>query len=58
MRILLAEDEIKVGNALSKGLQAKEYEVTGHRPGKKGLFHASSRTFDLIILDVMQKQGR
>jgi hypothetical protein len=28
VRILLVEDEIKVGNALSKGLQAEGYEIT------------------------------
>lgn len=53
MRILLVEDEIKVGNALSKGLQAEEYEVTLVQTGEEGFFHASSQVFDLIVLDVM-----
>jgi two-component system copper resistance phosphate regulon response regulator CusR len=53
VRILLVEDEIKVGNALSKGLQAEEYEITWAQTGEEGFFHASSHTFDMIILDVM-----
>lgn len=53
MRILLVEDEIKVGDALKKGLQAEEYEVTWAQTGEEGFFHASSQLFDLIVLDVM-----
>lgn len=53
MRILLVEDEIKVGNALSDGLQAEGYEITWAQTGEEGFFHASSCAFDVIILDVM-----
>ena len=53
MRILLVEDEIKVGDALKKGLQAEEYEVTWAQTGEEGFFHASSQLFDLVVLDVM-----
>ena len=53
MRILLVEDETKVGNALSKGLQAEGYEITWAQTGEEGFFHASSQAFDLIVLDVM-----
>jgi CheY-like chemotaxis protein len=53
VRILLVEDEIKVGAALKKGLQAEEYEVTWAQTGEEGFFHASSQLFDLIVLDVM-----
>jgi len=52
VRILLVEDEIKVGDALKKGLQAEEYEVTWAQTGEEGFFHASSQLFDLIVLDV------
>jgi DNA-binding response OmpR family regulator len=51
--ILLVEDEIKVGNAVSEGLRAEGYEVTWVQTGEEGFFHASSQGFDLIILDVM-----
>ncbi len=53
MRILLVEDEIKVGNALSEGLRAEGYEVTWAQTGEEGFFHASSQGLDLIVLDVM-----
>jgi CheY-like chemotaxis protein len=53
VRILLVEDEIKVGNALSKGLQAEGCEITWAQTGEEGFFHASSHAFDLIVLDVM-----
>jgi DNA-binding response OmpR family regulator len=53
VRILLVEDEIKVGNAVSEGLRVEGYEVTWAQTGEEGFFHASSQGFDLIVLDVM-----
>lgn len=53
MRILLVEDETKVGEALSTGLQAEGYEITWAQTGEEGFFNASSQAFDLIVLDVM-----
>ena len=35
MRILLVEDEIKVGNAVSEGLQAEGYQITWAQTGRK-----------------------
>ena len=53
MQILLVEDEIKVGTALSKGLQGEGYEVTWAQTGEDGFFLTGKREFDLIILDIM-----
>jgi two-component system, OmpR family, copper resistance phosphate regulon response regulator CusR len=53
VRILLVEDEVKIGAALNQGLQAEGYEVTWEQTGEEAFFLASSRAFDLIILDVM-----
>jgi two-component system, OmpR family, copper resistance phosphate regulon response regulator CusR len=53
MKILVIEDEPKVGKALTEGLKADGYEVTLAQSGEDGFFTASSRMFDLIILDVM-----
>jgi DNA-binding response OmpR family regulator len=53
LQILLVEDETKVGTALCAGLQAEGYEVVWAQTGEEGFFHASSRSFDLILLDVM-----
>ncbi|HVJ08454.1 MAG TPA: response regulator transcription factor [Acidisarcina sp.] len=53
MRILLVEDEIKVGSALSEGLEAQGYEITWAQTGEDGFFHASSNSYDLLLLDIM-----
>ena len=53
MRLLVIEDEPKVGQALREGLQAEGYEVVLAETGEDGFFLASNRAFDLIVLDVM-----
>jgi len=53
MKILIVEDEPKVGKALSEGLKATGDEVTLAQTGEDGFFLASSHSFDLIVLDVM-----
>ena len=53
MQILVVEDEPKVAGALKEGLETEGYEVTVAQTGEEGFFHASARTFDLIILDIM-----
>ena len=53
MRLLVVEDEPKVGQALREGLQAEGYEVVLAETGEDGFFVASNRVFDLIVLDVM-----
>ena len=53
MRILLVEDESKVGNALCEGLRAEGYEVVWAQTGEDGFYQASSCTFDLVLLDIM-----
>ncbi|HCC56120.1 MAG TPA: DNA-binding response regulator [Solibacterales bacterium] len=53
MRILVIEDEPKVGRAVREGLQAEGYEVELTATGEDGFFRASSQPFDLIVLDVM-----
>src|SRR6202171_3365800 len=53
MKILIVEDEPKVGKALSEGLKANGYEVTLAQTGEDGFFLANSQQFDVIVLDVM-----
>jgi two-component system, OmpR family, copper resistance phosphate regulon response regulator CusR len=53
VRLLVIEDEPKVGQALREGLQAEGYEVVLAETGEDGFFLASNRAFDLIVLDVM-----
>jgi two-component system, OmpR family, copper resistance phosphate regulon response regulator CusR len=53
VRILVIEDEPKVGRALREGLQAEDYDVTLASTGEEGFFLASSQSFDLIVLDLL-----
>ncbi len=53
VRVLVVEDEVRLGAALKLGLEREGFvaEVTGD--GETGLWLASERTFDAIVLDVM-----
>jgi two-component system copper resistance phosphate regulon response regulator CusR len=53
MRILVIEDEQKLGNALQEGLQAEQYEVALAHTGEEGFYLAQTENFDLLVLDVM-----
>ncbi len=52
-RILLVEDEVKVGRAVRDGLVSEGYEVHFAPTGDQGLDAARSRAFDLVVLDLM-----
>jgi two-component system copper resistance phosphate regulon response regulator CusR len=53
LNILIIEDEKKVALALKKGLESEHYSVEVAFTGEDGFFRLCSRTFDLIILDLM-----
>jgi DNA-binding response OmpR family regulator len=53
MQILVVEDEAKVATALKEGLEADHFEVTVASTGEEGFYLVNSRTFDLVILDLM-----
>ena len=55
MKILLVEDEEKLAQAISKGLQLEGYTVDSIGDGKKALTRISLHRsdYDLIILDIM-----
>jgi DNA-binding response OmpR family regulator len=53
MRILVIEDEHKLGHALQEGLQAEQYEVALAHTGEEGFYRAQTEAFDLLVLDVM-----
>ncbi|WP_438864886.1 heavy metal response regulator transcription factor [Neptunicella sp.] len=53
MRLLVVEDEKKIGDYLLKGLEESGFVVQLERNGLDGYHMAMSETFDLIILDVM-----
>ena len=53
MHILLIEDEPKVSRAVRKGLEREHYEVAAAETGEDGFFLATTRVFDVIVLDLM-----
>ena len=53
MHILVIEDEQKVARAVRQGLEAEGYQVTVAPTGEEGFFLATTRAFDLIVLDLM-----
>ena len=53
MKILVVEDEKKVGAFIKKGLEEDSYSVELAYDGDKGEELAATRNFDLIILDIL-----
>jgi DNA-binding response OmpR family regulator len=53
VRILVIEDEQKLGQALRDGLQTEQYGVALAHTGEEGFYLAQTESFDLVILDVM-----
>ena len=53
MRLLLAEDELKVADFVTKGLRAGGHDVTICHRGDTALELVSTRSFDALVLDVM-----
>jgi DNA-binding response OmpR family regulator len=53
VRILVVEDEHKLGKALQEGLQSEQYGVALAHTGEEGFYLVQTESFDLVILDVM-----
>jgi two-component system copper resistance phosphate regulon response regulator CusR len=53
MRILVVEDDHKVGGFLEQGLREEEFEVERAWDGDEALAKADAGGFDLILLDYM-----
>lgn len=53
MRLLVAEDEPKIGTYLQQGLTEAGFNVDRFTNGKVALQYALSEAYDLLILDVM-----
>jgi DNA-binding response OmpR family regulator len=53
MRILVVEDEVRMGELLRQGLSEEGHSVVVATNGREGLSMASAGSFDLILLDVM-----
>src|SRR4030042_655231 len=53
MRILIVEDDKKVGAFLEKGLKEEQYAVDVCRDGEEAMDLAMANPYDVIILDIM-----
>jgi two-component system copper resistance phosphate regulon response regulator CusR len=53
MRILVVEDDAKVGGFLEQGLREEEFEVWRGHDGEEALSMALSQDYDVILLDYM-----
>src|SRR6202140_5749363 len=53
MRILLVEDELRMAQAIKRGLRGAAYAVDVARDGEDALYQASINEYDAVILDVM-----
>jgi len=53
MRILLAEDDVRIANFVTKGLRENAYAVDVSPNGEDALYQIAVNTYDIIVLDVM-----
>ncbi|MBU1187042.1 MAG: response regulator transcription factor [Acidobacteria bacterium] len=53
MRILIVEDDRKVGGFLQRGLREEQYAVDLCRDGEEAVHRAQVESYDAIILDIM-----
>src|SRR6202035_4759214 len=53
MRILLADDDIRIGKHIRQALIAEGYAVDYAQDGDEALWLAENNTYDAIVLDVM-----
>jgi two-component system copper resistance phosphate regulon response regulator CusR len=53
MRILVVEDDAKVGGFLEQGLREEEFEVARGHDGEEAISMALKEHYDLILLDYM-----
>ena len=52
LRILVVEDEVKLAEALRKGLETEEYSVSVAPNGEEGFYLVTTQQYDLVILDL------
>jgi two-component system, OmpR family, response regulator len=53
MRLLIAEDDVKLSTALARGLRGEGYAVDVAATGDEALFQARTYDYDAVILDLM-----
>jgi two-component system, OmpR family, response regulator len=53
MRVLIVEDEVRLAEAIGRGLVAEGFEVDLAHTGPDGLWRASEGTYSAIVLDIL-----
>ncbi len=53
MRVLVVEDDLKIASFLTKGFQEVGDTVDSVGSGEDGIFHATTRQYDMAIVDLM-----
>jgi DNA-binding response OmpR family regulator len=53
MKVLIIEDEVKVANFVSRGLEEEGYEVDAANDGQRGLDLLKETVYDIVLLDLM-----
>src|SRR3954447_13098203 len=53
MRVLVVEDEVRLANAIARGLQAEGFDVDVAHTGPDGLWRAREGAYAAIVLDVL-----
>ena len=58
MKILIVEDELKLGQSIKRGLENEGYAVEHVTTAEDGLNYAQNDEYDLLILDRMLPNGK
>lgn len=53
MKVLLVEDEKKISDFVVKGLREQGYVVELAEDGNDGYLHATTQSYDVVVLDIM-----
>ncbi len=53
MRVLVVEDEVRLGAAIRRGLVAEGFVVDVETNGEDGLWAAQNNRYDVLVLDIM-----
>lgn len=53
VRVLLVEDEVRLAEAIQRGLGAEGFQVELVHEGHSGLLRATSSNYDVVLLDIM-----
>lgn len=53
MKVLLVEDEVRLAEAVQRGLAAEGFQVELAHDGNEGLFKATTGAYEVVVLDIM-----